>query len=125
MLTFAATAISVVCGVTIGILVWMLPARVRDLVLGANSVAVAFPGLVLALVIAAILGPGALSATMAVGIAGIPAFVRLSANMAAPIMVRDFVSTARLLGVPRPIVLGRHVLPNLGADAVLSANSFA
>ena len=126
MLTFAATAISVVCGVTVGILVWMLPARVRDLVLGANSVAVAFPGLVLALVIAAILGPGALSATMAVGIAGIPAFVRLSANMAAPIMVRDFVSTARLLGVPRPIVLGRHVLPNLGEPMlVLSANSFA
>jgi ABC-type dipeptide/oligopeptide/nickel transport system ATPase component/ABC-type dipeptide/oligopeptide/nickel transport system permease subunit len=126
LLTAAATGISVVCGVSLGILVWMMPARVRDLVLGANSVAVAFPGLVLALVVAAVLGPGAFSATVAVGLAGIPAFVRLSANMAAPIMVRDFVSTARRLGVPRPIVLVRHVLPNLGEPMlVLSANSFA
>lgn len=126
LLTSAATAISVIFGVTLGVLVWMMPARIRDLVLGANSVAVAFPGLVLALVVAAVLGPGAVSATIAVGVAGIPAFIRLSANMAAPIMVRDFVSTARLLGVTRPKVLIRHVLPNLGEPMlILSANSFA
>ncbi|MEQ3548956.1 dipeptide/oligopeptide/nickel ABC transporter permease/ATP-binding protein [Pseudonocardia nematodicida] len=126
LLTVAATAISVVAGVVLGLLVWLMPQRIRDLVLTANAVAVAFPGLVLALVVAAVLGPGAMSATVAVGIAGIPSFVRLTANMAAPIMVRDYVSTARLLGVPRPIVLGRHVLPNLGGPLlVLSANSFA
>lgn len=126
ILTTAATGIAVIFGVVIGLLVWMMPQRVRDVVLGANAVAVAFPGLVLALVIAAILGPGAASATIAVGVAGIPAFVRLSANMAAPIMVRDYVSTARLLNVPRPVILFRHVLPNLGEPLlVLSANSFA
>lgn len=126
VLTIAATGIAVVCGVVLGILVWMMPERVRNLVLGANNVAVAFPALVMALVIAAVLGPGALSATIAVGVAGIPAFVRLTANMAAPIMVRDYVSTSRRLGVNRPIVLFRHVLPNLGEPLlVLSANSFA
>ena len=126
VLTLSATAISVVLGVTLGLLVWILPQRVRDLVLTVNAVAVAFPALVMALVIAAILGPGAMSATVAVGVAGIPAFVRLSANMAAPIMVRDYVSPARLLDVPRPVILGRHVLPNLGEPMlVLSANSFA
>ncbi|PSL00328.1 ABC-type dipeptide/oligopeptide/nickel transport system ATPase component [Murinocardiopsis flavida] len=126
VLTVSATAISVVLGVAVGLLVWMLSPRVRNLVLTANAVAVAFPALVMALVIAAILGPGAMSATLAVGIAGIPAFVRLSATMAAPIMVRDYVSTAKLLNVPRPVILVRHVLPNLGeALLVLSANSFA
>ncbi|MFD6096917.1 ATP-binding cassette domain-containing protein [Nocardiopsis flavescens] len=126
VLTFSATAISVVFGVAVGLLVWMLPQRARDFVLTANAVAVAFPALVLALVIAAVLGPGAVSATIAVGVAGIPAFVRLSANMAAPIMVRDYVSTAGLLNVPRPVILLRHVLPNLGEPLlVLSANSFA
>ena len=126
LLTVSATAISVVLGVTIGLLVWMMSQRVRDFILTANAVAVAFPALVMALVIAAILGPGAMSATIAVGVAGVPAFVRLSANMAAPIMVRDYVSTAKLLNVPRPVILVRHVLPNLGEPLlVLGANSFA
>lgn len=126
VLTFSATAISVVVGVTIGLLVWMTSPRIRNFVLTANAVAVAFPALVMALVIAAVLGPGAMSATIAVGVAGIPAFIRLSANMAAPIMVRDYVSTAKLLNVPRPVILVRHVLPNLGEPLlVLSANSFA
>ncbi len=125
ILAFAATAVSVGLGITLGLLVWIMPQRVRDLVLGANAIAVAFPSLVMALVIAAILGPGAFSATVAVGIAGIPSFVRLSANMAAPIMVRDFVSTARLLNVPKPIIVYRHVLPNLGEPLlILGANSF-
>lgn len=126
ILTVAATGIAVFCGVVIGILVWIMPERVRNFVLTANAVAVAFPALVMALVIAAVLGPGAHSATIAVGVAGIPAFVRLTANMAAPIMVRDYVSTSHRLGVKRPIVLFRHVLPNLGEPLlVLSANSFA
>ncbi|WP_238385164.1 ATP-binding cassette domain-containing protein [Nesterenkonia muleiensis] len=126
ILTTAATAIAVVLGVVTGILVWMMPERIRNFVLTANAVAVAFPGLVLALVVAAILGPGAFSATIAVGIAGIPAFTRLAANMAAPIMVREYVGTAKQLGVPRPIILARHVLPNLGEPLlILAANSYA
>ena len=125
VLTATATGIGVIFGVVIGLFVWLMPKRVRDLVLGANAVAVAFPGLVLALVIASVLGTGATSATVAVGVAGIPAFVRLSANMAAPIMERDYVSTARLLNVPRPMILFRHVLPNLGEPLlILSTNSF-
>ena len=125
ILTTTATGIGVIFGVVVGLFVWLMPKRMRDFVLGANAVAVAFPGLVLALVIASILGTGAVPATIAVGVAGIPAFVRLSANMAAPLMERDYVSTARLLNVPRPKILFRHVLPNLGEPLlILSTNSF-
>lgn len=126
ILATVATAIAVISGVVIGLLVWMAPERVRYVVLGANNMAVAFPALVMALVIAAILGPGAFSATIAVGVAGIPAFVRLTANMAAPIMTRDYVSTSKRFGVRRPIILFRHVFPNLGEPLlVLAANSYA
>ena len=105
ILTTAATGIGVILGVVVGLFVWLVPKHVRNFVLGANAVAVAFPGLVLALVIASILGTGAVPATIAVGAASIPAFVRLSANMAAPLMERDYVSTARLLNVPRLKIL--------------------
>ena len=80
ILTTAATGIGVILGVVVGLFVWLVPKHVRNFVLGANAVAVAFPGLVLALVIASILGTGAVPATIAVGAASIPAFVRLSAR---------------------------------------------
>ncbi|GGL42460.1 dipeptide/oligopeptide/nickel ABC transporter permease/ATP-binding protein [Phycicoccus endophyticus] len=126
VLTATATALSVVIGVSVGTTIWMAPERVRRAVLGVNAVAVAFPSLVLALVIAAVLGAGAWPATLAIGIAGCPAFVRLSANMAAPIVTRDYVSTARRLGVPGPLVILRHVLPNMAEPMlVLVASCFA
>lgn len=126
ILTVCASAISIGGGVTIGALVWFLPAKARRLVVGANSVAVAFPGLVLALVIAAILGPGAWTAAFAVGIASVPVFIRLTVNMATPIMSQDYVAIARLLRVPRLGIIRRHVLPNIAEPLlVLSASNFA
>ena len=126
ILTAFASAMSVVVGVAIGTAVWIAPVRVRKFVLSINAVAVAFPSLVLALVIAAILGAGAWTAAVAIGLAGIPAFVRLTANMAAPVMGRDYVTTARLLRVPKALVVVRHVIPNIGEPLlVLSASNFA
>ncbi|TLQ01049.1 dipeptide/oligopeptide/nickel ABC transporter permease/ATP-binding protein [Nesterenkonia salmonea] len=126
LLTVAASAISVVIGVTIGTLVWFMPPRVRQLIVGANSVAVAFPNLVIALIIAAILGPGAWTAAFAVGIASVPAFVRLTVNMSSPIMARDYVTTAHLLRVSKYKLIGRHVLPNMAEPLlILTASNFA
>lgn len=125
-LAASASALSIGVGIAIGTAVWMLPGRLRNWILTANNVAVAFPTLVLALIIAAILGAGAWSAMLAIGIAGIPAFVRLTANIALPIVVRDFVATAGLLQVPRPLIILRHVLPNMAEPLlILSASHFA
>lgn len=126
ILTICASAISIGVGVTIGALVWFLPAKVRQLIVGLNSVAVAFPGLVLALVIAAILGPGAWTAAFAVGIASVPVFIRLTVNMATPIMSQDYVTIAKLFRVPRFGIIRRHLLPNIAEPLlVLSASNFA
>ncbi len=121
-----ATSIAVVLGVLIGGLVWLVPARVREVVLRIIDATVAFPSLVLGLIIAAILGPGAVSATIAIGIAGIPSFARISANLTGSIVHRDFVTTARLLGVSEFAVFTRHLLPNIaGALLMLATSSFA
>lgn len=126
LLTVSASAISVIVGVILGLVVWLFSPRLRRFIIGVNSVAVAFPSLVLALVIAAILGPGAWTAALAVGVSSIPAFIRLTVNMAAPILEREYVSTARLLRVSRPLVMIRHVLPNMAEPLlVLAASNFA
>jgi ABC-type dipeptide/oligopeptide/nickel transport system ATPase component/ABC-type dipeptide/oligopeptide/nickel transport system permease subunit len=122
----AATAMAVVAGTVIGGGVWLLPRRGRDAVLRIIDSTVAFPALVLGLVIAAILGPGAVSAVLAIGIAGIPSFARLAANMTGGVIYRDYVVASRLVGVGGWALIRRHVLPNL-ADSLLmlATSSFA
>lgn len=126
LMTAAATTMSVVLGVLVGGLVWIGPRWLRETVLRIVDASVAFPALVLALVIAAILGAGTFSAVIAIGIAGIPSFARLTSNMVASVAQRDFVTTARLLGVPGWQLFTRHLLPNVsGPLLVLITSSFA
>ncbi|MEH0430418.1 ATP-binding cassette domain-containing protein [Streptomyces stelliscabiei] len=125
LMAAAATAASFVVGVAIGALVHLAPGWLRETCLRLIDSAVAFPSLVLALVIAAVLGPGTGSAIVAIAVAGVPGFARLTANLAATVADKDYVLTARLLGVPGPRILGRHVLPNIsGPLLVLLSSSF-
>ncbi|MEU1273927.1 dipeptide/oligopeptide/nickel ABC transporter permease/ATP-binding protein [Streptomyces sp. NPDC005799] len=125
LMAAAATAASFVVGVAIGALVHLAPGWLRETCLRLIDSAVAFPSLVLALVIAAVLGPGMGSAIVAIAVAGIPGFARLTANLAATVADKDYVLTARLLGVPGLRILGRHVLPNIsGPLLVLLSSSF-
>ncbi|WP_159767238.1 dipeptide/oligopeptide/nickel ABC transporter permease/ATP-binding protein [Streptomyces sp. HM190] len=125
LMAAAATAASFVVGVAIGALVHLAPGWLRETCLRLIDSAVAFPSLVLALVIAAVLGPGTGSAIVAIAVAGVPGFARLTANLAATVADKDYVLTARLLGVPGPRILARHVLPNIsGPLLVLLSSSF-
>jgi peptide/nickel transport system permease protein len=126
VMTAAATAIAVVLGVVVGTGAWLMRPRGRELSLRVIDAMVAFPGLLLALVVAAVLGAGAGSAVVAIGVAGIPYFARLTANLAARISQQEYVSTARLLGVGPLRVAVRHMLPNMAEPLlVLSASTFA
>jgi ABC-type dipeptide/oligopeptide/nickel transport system ATPase component/ABC-type dipeptide/oligopeptide/nickel transport system permease subunit len=125
LMAAAATAASFVVGVAIGALVHLAPGWLRETCLRLIDSAVAFPSLVLALVIAAVLGPGTGSAITAIAVAGVPGFARLTANLSATVADKEYVLTARLLGVPGLRILGRHVLPNIsGPLLVLLSSSF-
>ena len=126
IMSVSATAIAVLGGLALGAGVWLAPRRVREVALRLIEAAVAYPSLILALIIAAILGPGSVTAVIAIGLAGIPGFARLTANMAASVSHRDFVGTARLLGVPAPLLAVRHLLPNMAEPIlVMATSSFA
>jgi peptide/nickel transport system permease protein len=125
LMAVTATAAAFVGGVAIGSLVHLAPNWLRELCLRIVDSAVAFPSLIFALVVAAVLGPGSRSAVVAISVAGLPGFARLTANLAASVAHRDYVFTARLLGVSGPRVLARHVLPNIsGPLLVLLSSSF-
>ncbi|WP_427007811.1 dipeptide/oligopeptide/nickel ABC transporter permease/ATP-binding protein [Pseudarthrobacter sp. H2] len=126
LMTAGAAAISVVSGIVIGLAIWLSGRRVREVALRILETAVAYPSLIFALVIAAVLEPGVSSAVIAIGIAGIPGFARITANLASAVSSSEYVVTARLLGVSPVRIAARHMLPNMAEPLlILSATVFA
>ncbi|TYP90415.1 dipeptide/oligopeptide/nickel ABC transporter permease/ATP-binding protein [Blastococcus xanthinilyticus] len=120
-LALMATSIAVVIGLVLGTAPLLLGRRAGRLVTAGVNIAVAFPGLLLALFFAVVFGVGMTGAVLAIGFAGAPAFARLTHTLAAGIAERDFVAAARIAGVGRTRLLLRHVLPNIGEPLVVNA----
>ena len=88
------------------------------------EILLAFPYLLLALAIVAMLGPGVLNTTLAVGIWGVPAVTRMVRGSVLALRETEYVGAARALGAPAPAVLRRHVLPNVLPGLVVYATLF-
>lgn len=73
----------------------------------------AFPSLVIAILITATFGPGAVNAIIAIGIFNVPVFARLTRGAALGLWQRDFVKAARLAGKGNGRIGAEHILPNL------------
>lgn len=121
VLAVLATAVAVGAGLVLGVAPLLLGRVLGRPVTWFTGVAVAFPGLLLALFFAAIFGSSATAAVFAIGLAGAPSFARLCQNLIAGIEARDFISAARVGGVGRFRVLFRHVLPNIGEPLIVNA----
>ena len=120
-LALLATAIAVVVGLLLGTAPFLLGRRTGRAVTASVNIAVAFPGLLLALFFAVIFGVGATGAVLAIGLAGAPTFARLTQTLVAGVAARDYVAAARTIGVGRVRILLRHVLPNIGEPLVVNA----
>ncbi|WP_084631589.1 dipeptide/oligopeptide/nickel ABC transporter permease/ATP-binding protein [Demequina aestuarii] len=125
-MALAATALAAVAGIAIGVGVWLAPRRIRELGLRGIEFAVSYPTLLVAIMVAAILGKGAITAVFAIAVANTAGFARLTSNLAAGLSSRDFVTTARLMGVPPHRLAMRHILPNMSEPMlILVAQAFA
>ncbi|GAA4086282.1 dipeptide/oligopeptide/nickel ABC transporter permease/ATP-binding protein [Nonomuraea soli] len=120
MLALLATAIGAVVGTVLGALPAVLPRKGARFVTGLVNALVAFPGLLLAMFVAVIAGLGAKGAVLGIGAAIAPGFARLTQTLAASVAGADYVSAARMLGVPRGRILARHVLPNIAEPLILN-----
>ncbi|WP_435069649.1 dipeptide/oligopeptide/nickel ABC transporter permease/ATP-binding protein [Amycolatopsis thermoflava] len=120
-LALAATAIGVATGLLLGTAAVLLGRRAGRLVSASVDIAVAFPGLLLALFFAVIFGVGARGSVLAIGLAIAPAFARLTRTMVARVAALDYVAAARIAGVGRFRLLGRHILPNVAEPLVVNA----
>ncbi len=123
---FVAVGVAAVLGVPLGIAAAMNRGWLGQLIMRSNDVLLAFPALLLAIMLAALYGGSTSVAMIAIGIATVPAFARITRSGALGVMSTEYVMAARAAGrSPLGIALG-HVLPNVAGLLIVQASvSFA
>ena len=112
LMGICATAIGLTGGVVLGLTAGLGHRLADGLVMRFIDVLLAFPDLLLALVIIAFWGQGMINAIVAVGVAGIPRYARMVRVQTHVVRIAPYVEAARTLGIGGPALVFRHVLPN-------------
>lgn len=100
-------------GVPLGLVSGAAGGKLDAVIMRGVDVLLAVPALILALAVIAVVGPGIVNITVAVGLRSVPIYARIARAEAVSLMAREFVQGARALGASPGRVLGRHVLPNM------------
>ena len=85
------------------------------------DVMLAFPSILLAIVIIAIISPGSLSTMLAVGISSVPTFARLARGSTLSLRNEEYVTAARAVGATDGHIIGAHILPNLVTPLIVQS----
>jgi len=117
-----AVTIATLAGVPIGLVAGYLGGRIDDALMRIIDALQAFPALILAMAIAAALGPGLFNVMVAVGVVYTPRFARLVRGQVLALREEPFVESARAAGATHARVLARHVLPNVVAPIVVQVS---
>jgi peptide/nickel transport system permease protein len=121
---FIAIGIAGGAGVVLGALAGYARGWVDSVVMRSMDILLAFPGLLLALVVLTILGSGLVNAQVSVGISLIPVYVRLVRGTMLSAREREYVLAARVAGCAPLRLLVRHILPSVWAQvAILSTTA--
>jgi peptide/nickel transport system permease protein len=106
-------ALSATFGLVLGALAGLRGGRIDRLVMGVVDVLLAFPGMLLAIALAAVLGPSVRNVVLALSLTGWTGYARLVRGQLLGLREREFVIAARALGAPLPRLAVRHLVPNL------------
>ena len=116
--SIAVAIIAVGIGLIFGIPLGLIAAAQRggfldDLIMRFNDLVFAFPALVIAILITAILGPGAVNAILAIGMFNIPVFARVARGAALTQWSREYILAAKVCGKGRWLISIEHIFPNI------------
>jgi peptide/nickel transport system permease protein len=116
-----AVGIGVLFGVSLGLLAGYYGGWFDAVSMRAVDLLLAFPGILLALAIIAVLGGSLTNLMIAVGISAIPDYVRITRGTVLSLKEREFVIAARVIGCRGPSIMFRHILPNVMAPLIVLA----
>jgi peptide/nickel transport system permease protein len=107
-----AVSVGVSIGLLLGSVSGFFGGKTDTLIMRLMDIMLSIPGLLMAIGIAAMLGPGLFSIMIAIGVVNVPIFARLLRGSVLGQKGNDFVLAARAIGVPRRTILVSHILPN-------------
>lgn len=109
---FAAVVIGGATGTVMGILAGYGSARTDEIIMSAVDIQLAFPSILLAIAIIAVLGPGFLNLVLVIGLTGWATYARIIRSEVLRLKTREFIESARALGASESRIILRHLLPN-------------
>lgn len=114
-----AVSIAAIAGVSFGLLAGYRGGWIDALVMRAVDLMLAFPGILLAMAIVAILGTSLVNLMLAVGIAAIPDYTRVVRGTTLSARESEYVTAARVAGARDGVIMFRHILPNILAPIIV------
>jgi len=118
---FAAVGVSMLIGVTLGLLSGFLGGRVDATIMALVDIMLAFPQLILAFAMVAVLGPGIGNIILVLGFTGWERYARVVRAEVLALREREFVQAARAIGVPTPKIIFGHIMPNTFSSVIVMA----
>jgi peptide/nickel transport system permease protein len=116
-----ATLLAMAVAVPIGLVAGYYRGWIDPVIARLTDVMLAFPFVILAVGLAAILGPSLTNAILALGIAAVPGLVRVTRGEALALREEDYVRAAIANGASDVVILGRHILPNMTSTLIVQA----
>ena len=121
LVALSVTTVTMTVGVLIGLLAGFYGGRVDHVLMQVTDVFLAFPGILLAIAFAAVLGPGLLNLMIALSLTGWVSYARLTRGQTLSLRDRQHVLAALSLGASVPRLIGKHILPLLTSVLVVEA----
>ncbi|WP_311260279.1 ABC transporter permease [Microbacterium sp. WCS2018Hpa-9] len=124
--TLVVSIVAVVCSAVVSTVLGMLAGyyggAVNEAVMRVADVLYAFPALVLAILVSALLGPGRPAAIISIVVITIPLMTRVVRIATRAVAERDFIVSARISGVRTPVIFVRRLLPNIAGTIAVQAS---
>lgn len=116
---FSSVAIALLLGTFLGCLAGFYAGKVDTLIMRFMDIMLAVPSVLLAIVIATVLGTGVFNLILAIGIASIPSYARITRASILSIRDQEYIEAARISGCSDARLILRHILPNILAPIIV------
>jgi peptide/nickel transport system permease protein len=120
-IAISVVAITLLIGTTIGVIAGYAGGWIDEGLMRIVDILIAFPGILLALVIAGILGPSLVNIMIALAIVGWTTYTRIIRGSVLSVKNQEYIKAAQLMDVSRPRIILRHIVPNVITPVVVLA----
>ena len=121
MIGVIIVGIQATIGVTLGLIAGYFGGRIDDIIMRLVDIMLAFPAIVLALAIAAVLGPGLFNVMVALGVIGWSGYARVTRGQVLAVKENEYIEAIRAVGASNVRIICHHILPNVVAPIIVMA----